>query len=202
MKLYRPVGLFEMKKILDMEGMGFPPRLEEQPIFYLVLNYEYAKQIASEWNVKDYNSGFAGYVIEFTIKDDYIENFEIHRVGQEHHKEFWIPAEILPIFNDNIIGKIKIIDAFFGENYTGIQPERVFWFKEKDLNEQLMQLEKIANYNMLDFSGTVSVEWKLINLNYIYWKRNNNKSSLLDMLEKCLERNNKKYFDSCTALKR
>ncbi|MEI7026276.1 hypothetical protein [Paenibacillus sp. y28] len=44
--LYRPVGRYEMKLILDLEWKGFPPRLPEQPIFYPVFNQPYAGQIA------------------------------------------------------------------------------------------------------------------------------------------------------------
>ena len=57
--LYRPVGLTEMKLILDLNLKAFPPRLPEQPIFYPVLNKQYADQIASEWNTKDRFSGSA-----------------------------------------------------------------------------------------------------------------------------------------------
>lgn len=46
MKLFRPVGLIELGLIFDSEMRGFPPRLPEQPIFYPVLNREYASQIA------------------------------------------------------------------------------------------------------------------------------------------------------------
>ena len=44
--LYRPVGINELNKIIDLDFLGFPPRLEWQPIFYPVLNFEYAEQIA------------------------------------------------------------------------------------------------------------------------------------------------------------
>jgi hypothetical protein len=43
---------------------GPPPRLPEQPIFYPVLNEEYAPMIARDWNVKQ--SG-TGYVTRFSL---------------------------------------------------------------------------------------------------------------------------------------
>ncbi|HWB27845.1 MAG TPA: hypothetical protein VG738_20375 [Chitinophagaceae bacterium] len=49
--LYRQVGPNELKKIEDSGWTKFPPRLPEQPIFYPVLNEEYAVQIARDWNV-------------------------------------------------------------------------------------------------------------------------------------------------------
>jgi hypothetical protein len=43
--LYRPVGQKELDLIRELEYRAFPPRLPEQPIFYPVLNQEYAAQI-------------------------------------------------------------------------------------------------------------------------------------------------------------
>ena len=44
--------------------MVFPPRLPEQPIFYPVVNEDYAIKIARDWNVPD--SG-VGYVTRFEV---------------------------------------------------------------------------------------------------------------------------------------
>jgi len=41
--LYRPVGPEELKLIAATSFREFPPRLPEQPIFYPVLNEEYAR---------------------------------------------------------------------------------------------------------------------------------------------------------------
>src|SRR5947209_2026338 len=48
-RLYRPVGPKELDLITESGWSSFPPRLEWQPIFYPVLNFEYAARIASEW---------------------------------------------------------------------------------------------------------------------------------------------------------
>ena len=74
--LYRPVGLFELELILDAGSRAFPPRLPEQPIFYPVLNFEYAAQIARDWNPPDERSGFAGFVTSFEVDADYLCAFE------------------------------------------------------------------------------------------------------------------------------
>ena len=63
MILYRPVGLQELRLIADADYRAFPPRLPEQPIFYPVLNIEYARQIARDWNTK--SSSFVGFVTRF-----------------------------------------------------------------------------------------------------------------------------------------
>ena len=112
LKLYRPVGQKEFELIEKSGYTKFPPRLEWQPIFYPVLNREYASQIASEWNTKDEFSDYVGYVLEFDVYDGYLKQFDIQTVGANHHQEFWIPAERLAEFNQNIIGRIKVVEKF------------------------------------------------------------------------------------------
>jgi hypothetical protein len=53
MRLYRPVGLNELRLIFETEMTVFPPRLPEQPIFYPVLNAPYAIKIARDWNYEE-----------------------------------------------------------------------------------------------------------------------------------------------------
>jgi hypothetical protein len=115
--LYRPVGLKEMELIAQSNYTSFPPRLEWQPIFYPVMNQEYAEQIASEWNTPDEFSGYCGIVTSFEVEYEYLQQFEIQNVGDSLHNELWIPSEELPVFNQNIMGEIKIVNAFFGEKY-------------------------------------------------------------------------------------
>ena len=75
MKLFRPVGLAELALIVDVEMRSFPPRLPEQPIFYPVLNEQYAAQIAREWNAPS-DPGFAGYVTEFVFNQRHLRRAE------------------------------------------------------------------------------------------------------------------------------
>lgn len=111
MILYRPVGTKELELIEKSNYREFPPRLPEQPIFYPVLNEQYATEIAAKWNV-NYNDDHKGYVTKFEVDDNYCRQFEVHQVGGEHHKELWIPAEKLREFNAHIIGKICVISEF------------------------------------------------------------------------------------------
>lgn len=113
--LYRPVGLKELKLIFDSGMTLFPPRLPEQPIFYPVLNRPYAIQIARDWNTKDIMSDYIGFVLEFDVRRDYTQNFEVQVVGASKHQELWIPADQVPNFNKNIVGKMRITDVFQGE---------------------------------------------------------------------------------------
>ena len=111
MILYRPVGTKELELIKESGYKGFPPRLPEQPIFYPVLNEQYATEIASQWNVK-YNDDHRGYVTQFEVEDAYVGQYEVHTVGAGYHQELWIPAEELETFNRHIVGEIQVIGEF------------------------------------------------------------------------------------------
>ena len=107
--LYRPVGPAELKLIEQNGWKAFPPRLPEQPIFYPVLNAEYASRIAEQWNVRE--SG-AGYVTAFEIDADYVAQFNVEQVGGSLHQELWVPAEQLDEFNSHIVGEIRVVRTF------------------------------------------------------------------------------------------
>lgn len=113
--LYRPVGQPELDLIAASDYTAFPPRLEWQPIFYPVLDRDYASQIAREWNTRDSANGNVGYVTKFEVDRLYAVNFEIQNVGGHNHNELWVPAEELETFNKHIIGKIKVIETFRDE---------------------------------------------------------------------------------------
>ena len=117
--LFRPVGLFELRLIQAADYRAFPPRLEMQPIFYPVLNLEYAIQIARDWNTKDVQSGYMGVATRFSVDAAYLDRFEVQTVGAIQHQELWIPSEELETFNQHIQGKIQIEAAFYGEKFSG-----------------------------------------------------------------------------------
>lgn len=107
--LYRPVGPNELALIEATGYTAFPPRLLQQPIFYPVMNEEYAVQIARDWNVPASGSG---YVTRFAVDADFLKKYEVQNVGGEIHNELWVPAEELGDFNAHIIGKIEVIREF------------------------------------------------------------------------------------------
>ena len=117
MILYRPVGVKELELIANLGFKAFPPRLPYQPIFYPVLNFVYAEQIARDWNTKDQASGFAGFVTRFEVDDAYISQYEVQTVGASQHQELWIPAEELAHFNRHILGQIEVVASCYGERF-------------------------------------------------------------------------------------
>lgn len=120
-KLYRPVGLKELELIWLSGWKKFPPRLEWQPIFYPVLNEQYASQIAREWNTKDEFSGYCGVVTAFDLAKDHFLKYPVQEVGGVIHQELWVPAEKLSEFNAHIVGGIRVTNAYFGEGF--VMPE-------------------------------------------------------------------------------
>ena len=116
-KLYRLVGIKELELIMQSGWTTFPPRLEWQPIFYPVLNQQYAARIAAEWNTGDAFSGHCGVVTAFDVVEDYCRRYAVQNVGGEGYDELWVPAEELEDFNNNIVGSIHIVEAFFGEGF-------------------------------------------------------------------------------------
>jgi hypothetical protein len=109
--LFRPVGETELRLIVESGYRAFPPRLPGQPIFYPVINEEYATQIARDWNAKNSQSK-AGYVTRFAVKREYLSQFTVQKVGGSLHLEYWIPAEKQAEFNQNIVGLIEVISEF------------------------------------------------------------------------------------------
>ena len=56
--LWRPTGPEELALVEASGWREWPPRLPGQPIFYPVLNQEYAAKIARDWNVRHSGAGY------------------------------------------------------------------------------------------------------------------------------------------------
>lgn len=118
-ELFRPVGLKEWRLIEQADRRAFPPRLPHQPIFYPVLNEQYAIMIARDWNCSDINSDYVGLVTAFDIDEAYVARFPPQVVGGRVAQELWVPAAELGEFNSHIVGKIRLLHVFYGEFYSG-----------------------------------------------------------------------------------
>jgi hypothetical protein len=103
------VGPAELALIQASGWREFPPRLPDQPIFYPVVNEEYARQIARDWNAK--RDG-GGYVTRFRVNADFASRYAVQTVGSSVHKELWVPAAERSDFNRNIVGEIEVIAEF------------------------------------------------------------------------------------------
>lgn len=115
--LYRPVGLRELELIQETEYRAYPPRLPDQPIFYPVLNFEYAEEIARDWNTR--MNSHCGFVTAFDVPSVFITRYQIQIVGDHYHQELWIPAEDLDAVNGQIVGAIRVLSAYYGPGFAG-----------------------------------------------------------------------------------
>ncbi len=109
MTLWRPTGPQELELVRASGWTAWPPRLPDQPIFYPVLNEQYAVMIARDWNVP---ASGAGYVTRFEVDRAYAERFPVQQVGGRDILELWVPAEQLDEFNRHIVGLIEVVHEF------------------------------------------------------------------------------------------
>lgn len=107
--LWRPTGPAELALVEEASWRAWPPRLPDQPIFYPVLNEDYATRIARDWNVK---ASGVGYVTRFDVAKEFLDRYEVQQAGGETILEYWIPAEDLDELNENIVGRIEVVAEF------------------------------------------------------------------------------------------
>ncbi|MGK5445993.1 hypothetical protein [Streptomyces radiopugnans] len=107
--LWRPTGPGELALVRESRWRAWPPRLPEQPIFYPVLNEDYAIRIARDWNVKHDGAGF---VTRFEVETDLLSRYPVRQAGGESILGLWVPAEELDEFNAHISGRIRVVHEF------------------------------------------------------------------------------------------
>jgi hypothetical protein len=107
--LWRPTGPRELVLVEESGWRAWPPRLPDQPIFYPVLNEDYATRIARDWNVK---ASGVGYVTRFEVAKGFLDRYDVQQAGGRTILEYWIPAEDLDELNENIVGRIEVVAEF------------------------------------------------------------------------------------------
>ncbi|HYP75892.1 MAG TPA: hypothetical protein VER12_08060 [Polyangiaceae bacterium] len=180
MILYRPVGLEELRLIYEADLRAFPPRLPDQPIFYPVLNQPYAAKIAKDWNTK--SGSKAGFVTRFEVDDAYATHFDRRIVGSQEHEELWVPAEELAEFNEHIIGSVQIVEAHFGEGYTGLVPD-FFGLKGKTAHDQFVVLARTLSESGFDAVCEIAANHIAVFLNFSFWELEDFGSDGIDAAE-------------------
>ena len=114
MTLYRPTGPTELSLVEHSGWRAWPPRLAGQPIFYPVLDEDYARKIARDWNASSAQTNYLGYVTRFEVQAAFLFGRDVHTVGATWAREYWIPAEELEAFNAAIDGPIEVIATYEG----------------------------------------------------------------------------------------
>lgn len=177
MILYRPIDVHELRLVYESEMKRFPPRLPGQPIFYPVLNLQYATEIAERWNAT--GPSLSGYVTKFVVDDLCAARYEPHQVGAKYHTELWVPAGALLAFNSHISAPIEVVSAFFGENFEGYVPKR-FGLKGKNAAKQFAALAHTLDYSGMDFKMEIKANHAAVFLNYAFWGKHDFFSNGID----------------------
>lgn len=111
--LWRPTGPAELALVRDSGWREWPPRLRGQPIFYPVLNEDYAVRIAREWNLPRDGEG---HVTRFRVESSFLSRYPVRQAGGRTILELWVPAEELAEFNAHIHGTIETVRSFLPED--------------------------------------------------------------------------------------
>jgi hypothetical protein len=122
--LWRPTGPEELELVEASGWSAWPPRLPDQPIFYPVLNEDYAVRIARDWNVK---ASGVDHVTRFSVRRSFLERFDVQQVGGRSILEYWIPAERLDELNADLVGPITLVSTFRRDDASG----RITEFREE-----------------------------------------------------------------------
>lgn len=76
--LWRPTGPEQLALVEASGWRAWPPRRPDQPIFYPVLNEDYATKIARDWNVK---ASGAGFVTRFEVRKAFLDRYPVQQAG-------------------------------------------------------------------------------------------------------------------------
>jgi hypothetical protein len=107
--LWRPTGPEELALVEESGWTAWPPRLPDQPIFYPVLNEDYATRIARDWNVR---ASGVGYVTRFAVERAFLDRYDVHQADGQTILEYWIPAEDLAELNSHLVGRIEVVAEY------------------------------------------------------------------------------------------
>jgi len=166
MKLFKPVGLDELRQMYDANMRSFASQVDHQPNFSPAPNIDYAVKIAKDWNTK--SQPFAGYVTECEVADDYGRKFPARRAMKKSEKESWILAEDLEELNRRIEGPIKVAAGHFGPEFRGYIPDH-FNFANRDALSQFVMLSILLDFSRMDFVGEIHANSLAVFLHFPYW---------------------------------
>lgn len=99
--LWRPTGPEELELVRASGWKAWPSRLPDQPIFYPVLNEQYAIMIARDWNVP---ASGVGYVTRFEVDRAFASRYPVRQAGGRDILELWVPAEELDESTGTLLG--------------------------------------------------------------------------------------------------
>lgn len=191
---YQIVSLFEARDLLETFQKRNLNKINKNIDYSFTSNYQNIKKNIKNYDLNNEKVGYACYVLRIDIPKHLEKRMIDFNYDCENEVGYIDTPQKFMDFYFHIVSTIKIEKAYFGEKYIGINPSAVSGFKEKNPLKQIELLKNIKRFNEFDFSGTVFVEWVLINLNYFFWKNDiENKNILADIIF-CLKRNEKCFL--------
>ena len=128
--------------------------------FNLTTDIENEEIVIKENLINNKHKGFAGFLIEWTNTNaKKIDDTKYRIIINDTHE-----------FESLIISKMKILNAYYGEKYTGVNSGKT-GLKNKNIIEQFLLLNSLMDIYMFDFSMEIASQWFLIVTNFIYWKK-------------------------------
>jgi len=166
MKLYRPVGLEELRRTYEENMRSYPQPLKAQRSLDLSLSSADAATIARNRNAG--TEPYAGYVTELEIDDEYAAMHPHHPAKDGTERLLRIPIEDFEEFNTHLLGRIKVAAGFFGQQFRGYIPT-MFNFAHRDALSQFVMLSYLLDYSTMDFVGEIHANNLAVFLHLPYW---------------------------------
>jgi len=79
-----------------------------------------------------------------------------------------VPAQQLGEFNSQILNRIELVQAFFGESFHGYIPSN-FGLRGKTAFEQFVALSEVSQIAGMDFILEIKSNHKAVFINYPFW---------------------------------
>jgi hypothetical protein len=166
MKLYRPVGFDELRRMYELDMRSFPAPLGDQPSFECSRADAQAMRIARDRKTR--TDPFAGYVTEFEVEDDFGATFARDLASEGSHGLTRIPKLDIGELNAHLTGRIRVPAGFFGPQFRGYVPTN-FNFANRDALAQFVMLSYLLDYSVMDFVGEIHANNLAVFLHLPYW---------------------------------
>ncbi len=114
---YKAVGMPEWRLIRADGACGFPECMLRHRLYFPALFFERACCFARDWHTKDRFSEFAGLVLAYPVRRDFLSEYEVREAAGED--DLWLALEQNRQLNKNLLGKIRVCEVFYGAGFDG-----------------------------------------------------------------------------------
>lgn len=107
--LYKSLSPVQLAQVVSLGWRAFPAMDDDQQIFAPKLHQAYAEMLARQLEMAHFQ---AGYVVRFTLGNDFLQRFTPVSVAYREHEEYRIPVRSLAELNRAIVGRIELVSGF------------------------------------------------------------------------------------------